>query len=66
MQYGDKELNNDSLAIYIGALAPSLSLNENAHSFEQSTTQTKLISQRDTRLLHLRLEVILGWIFMFL
>lgn len=58
MQYGDKELNNDSLAIYIGALAPSL--NENAHSFEQSTTQTKLISQRDARLLHLRLEVILG------
>ncbi|KAH1150264.1 hypothetical protein GYH30_044343 [Glycine max] len=57
MQYGDKELNNDSLAIYIGALAPSLSLNENAHSFEQSTTQTKLISQRDTRLLHLRLEL---------
>ncbi|KAK7395750.1 hypothetical protein VNO78_16317 [Psophocarpus tetragonolobus] len=54
MQYGDTNLANDFLATYIGATP---NLYENTYSFEPSTTQTTLISQRDANLLHLHLEL---------
>ncbi|KAK7395751.1 hypothetical protein VNO78_16318 [Psophocarpus tetragonolobus] len=54
MKYGDDKLKNDLLANYIGA---NPSLDENAYSFEPSTTQTRLVNQRDAHLLHLRLEL---------
>ncbi|KAK7395749.1 hypothetical protein VNO78_16316 [Psophocarpus tetragonolobus] len=53
-QYGDTNMGNDFLATYIG---PTPILYENTYSFEPSTTQTTLISQRDANLLHLRLEL---------
>ncbi|TKY63156.1 Vacuolar-processing enzyme [Spatholobus suberectus] len=61
MQYGDRKFINDFLATYIGA-PPGLNDNPTSfanasYSFEPSTTQTRLISQRDAHLLHLRLEL---------
>ncbi|RDX76791.1 hypothetical protein CR513_43174, partial [Mucuna pruriens] len=63
MQYGDRKFNNDFLATFIGAKPTSVNdkynptSSANAYSFEPSTPQTRLISQRDAHLLHLRLEL---------
>ncbi|KAK7338517.1 hypothetical protein VNO77_19129 [Canavalia gladiata] len=60
MQYGDRKLKNDFLATYIGADPStvngkhSLTRSANAYSFEPSIAQTRLVTQHDARLLHLR------------
>nr|KYP50231.1 Vacuolar-processing enzyme [Cajanus cajan] len=60
-QYGDTKFSNDFLATFIGAHPASPNGNStssgNASSFEPSTTQTKLVKQRDAPLLHLWLEL---------
>ncbi|KAL2320214.1 hypothetical protein Fmac_029183 [Flemingia macrophylla] len=62
-QYGDRKFKNDFLATYFGERVshndeynPTNSAN-NAHSFEPYTPQTRLVTQRDAHLLHLRLQL---------
>lgn len=65
MQFGDIKLSKDTLVTYIGADLTyvndsySLTSTGNAYSYAASTTPTN-VSQRDARLLYLRLKVIFG------
>ncbi|KAK7311091.1 hypothetical protein RJT34_08988 [Clitoria ternatea] len=61
MLYGDRKMNNDFLVTYIGASHAHINHQQNATNLRSSQpssiTQTRLVSQRDTHLLHLRNEM---------